>query len=163
MPEIERDRTMEDMIFQRLDEWIWSLEHDKAPTMSGVESNLAMESLARIYGASQPSLPTIEFPQKYERQLRQIALLQGKISECNHEIKTYEKEIEAHSVRIAELMKEHEHGILTTTSDKLLIDFVTKRTKRPDSKALKTRYPSVYDDVVKESLSRKIKVSVQPI
>ena len=163
MPEIERDRTMEDMIFQRLDEWIWSLEHDKAPTMSGVESNLAMESLARIYGASQPSLPTIEFPQKYERQLRQIALLQGKISECNHEIKTYEKEIEAHSVRIAELMKEHEHGILTTTSDKLLIDFVTKRTKRPDSKALKTRYPSVYDDVVKESLSRKVKVSVQPI
>ena len=66
-------------------------------------------------------------------------------------------------MRIAELMKEHEHGILTTTSDKLLIDFVTKRTKRPDSKALKTRYPSVYDDVVKESLSRKVKVSVQPI
>ena len=48
MPEIERDMAMEDMIFQRLDEWIWSLEHDKPPTMSGVESSLAMESLARI-------------------------------------------------------------------------------------------------------------------
>ena len=36
MPEIERDLAMEDMIFERLDEWIWSLEKDKPPTMSGV-------------------------------------------------------------------------------------------------------------------------------
>ena len=163
MPEIERDRAMEDMIFERLDEWIWSLENDKPPTMSGVASSLAMESLARIYGASQPGLPTIEFPRKYERSLRQIAMLQGKVRDCESEIKLYEKEIEAHSVRIAELMKEHEHGILTTTTDKLLIDFVTKRTKRPDSKALKTKYPTVYADVIKESQSRKVKVSVQPI
>ena len=42
MPEIERNLAMEDMIFQRLDEWIWSLEHDKPPTMSGVESTLEM-------------------------------------------------------------------------------------------------------------------------
>ena len=163
MPEIERDRAMEDMIFQRLDEWIWSLDHDVPPNMSGVQSGLAMESLARIYGASQPGLPTIEFPRKYEHPLRQIALLQGKISACNQEIKTYEKEIEAHSVRIAELMKSHEHGVLTTTNDKLLIDFVTKRSKRPDSKVLKDKYPAVYADVLKESQSRKVKVSVQPI
>ena len=163
MPEIERDSAKEDMIFERLDEWIWSLENDKPPTMSGVSSSLAMESLARIYGASQPGLPTIEFPRKYERSLRQIAMLQGKVKDCESEIKLYEKEIEAHSVRIAELMKEHEHGILTTTTDKLLIDFVTKRTKRPDSKALKTKYPTVYADVIKESQSRKVKVSVQPI
>ena len=163
MPEIERDSAKEDMIFERLDEWIWSLENDKPPTMSGVSSSLAMESLARIYGASQPGLPTIEFPRKYERSLRQIAMLQGKVRDCESEIKLYEKEIEAQSVRIAELMKEHEHGILTTTTDKLLIDFVTKRTKRPDSKALKTKYPTVYADVIKESQSRKVKVSVQPI
>ena len=163
MPEIERDSAKEDMIFERLDEWIWSLENDKPPTMSGVSSSLAMESLARIYGASQPGLPTIEFPRKYERSLRQIAMLQGKVRDCESEIKLYEKEIEAHSVRIAELMKEHEHGILTTTTDKLLIDFVTKRTKRPDSKALKTKSPTVYADVIKESQSRKVKVSVQPI
>ena len=163
MPEIERDSAKEDKIFERLDEWIWSLENDKPPTMSGVSSSLAMESLARIYGASQPGLPTIEFPRKYERSLRQIAMLQGKVRDCESEIKLYEKEIEAHSVRIAELMKEHEHGILTTTTDKLLIDFVTKRTKRPDSKALKTKYPTVYADVIKESQSRKVKVSVQPI
>ena len=41
--------------------------------------------------------------------------------------------------------------MLTTTKDKLLIDFVTRTTKRPDSKALKEKYPSVYSDVLKVS------------
>lgn len=160
-PGIQRDRAKEDMIFERLDEWIWSLEHDKPPTMADVKPTLALESLARIYGASKPGLPTVEFPAKFEHPLRQIALLQGKISDCNAEVKKYEKEITAHSVRIAEAMKEHEHGVLTTTSDKLLIDFVTKTTKRPDSKALKERHPAVYADVLKTTESRKIKVSIE--
>lgn len=163
MPEIERDYAKEDMIFERLDEWIWSLEHDKPPTMRGVASTLAMNSLARIYGASQPSLPTIELSRKYERPLRRIAMLQGKIKECDEAKKRYEKEIEAHSVRIAETMKNHEHGVLLTTKDKLLIDFVTKTTRRPDSKALKSKYPTVYSDVLNESVSRKVKVSVHPM
>ncbi len=163
MPEIVRDRAKEDMIFERLDEWIWSLEHDKPPTMADVAPKLALESLAKIYGPSQKNLPTIAFSGKYEPSLRKIAMLQAKVSECSAEIKKYEKEIEAHSVRIAEVMKAHEHGILETATDKLLIDFVTKTTRRPDSKALKERYPTVYSDVVKMSESRKIKVSVQPV
>ena len=137
-------------------------EYDKPPTMADVKPALALESLARIYGASQPGLPPIEFPAKYEKALRQIAQLQGKISDCNAEIKTYEKEIAAHSVRIAELMQAHEHGVLSTTGDKLLIDFVTRTTKRPDSKLLKEKYPAVYADVLKTSESRKLKVSVTP-
>lgn len=163
MPEIVRDRAKEDMIFERLEEWIWSLENDKPPTMAGVSPTLALESLARIYGASKKGLPTIEFPQKYEKSLRQIASYQQKVRECNQDIKKYEKEIEAHSVRIAEMMKEHEHGVLETTKDKLLIDFVTKTTTRPDSKVIKEKYPSILGDVMKTSQSRKIKVSVQPV
>lgn len=163
MPEIVRDRAKEDMIFERLDEWIWSLENDRPPTMADVASKLALESLAKIYGPSQKNLPTIAFSGKYEPALRKIAMLQEKVSECSAEIKKYEKEIEAHSVRIAEVMKAHEHGILETATDKLLIDFVTKTTRRPDSKALKERYPTVYSDVVKMSESRKIKVSVRPV
>lgn len=104
----------------------------------------------------------MEFSPKYERSLRQIALLQEKIAACNQEIKTYEKEMEAHSVRIAEVMKEHEHGVLNTTKDKLLIDFVTRTTKRPDSKALKEKYPAVFQDVLKVSESRKVKVHIEP-
>ena len=151
------------MIFERLDEWVWSLENDKPPTMADVAPRLALESLARIYKTSRAGLPTIEFSRKYEASLRKIAALQGKISDCNQEIKAYEKEIEAHSVRIAEIMKEHEHGILETTSDKLLVDFVTRTTRRPDSKALKEKYPAVYADVLKASESRKVKVSVHPV
>ena len=162
MPGMVRDKVKEDMVFERLEEWIWSLVHDKPPKMDGVKPKLALESLARIYGASKTGLPTIEFPAKFEHPLRQIALLQGKISECGEEIKKYEKEIEAHSVRVAALMKEHEHGVLSTTSDKLLIDYVTRTTKRPDSKALKAKYPSAYEDVLKTSESRKLKVTIQP-
>lgn len=162
IPEIIRDRTKEDLIFEKLEQWIWSLERDKPPTMDDVQPRLALESLARIYGASQPGLPTIEFPAKFEHPLRRIALLQEKIAECGAEIKTYEKEIEAHSARIAEIMREHEHGVLNTTRDRLLIDFVTKKTRRTDSKALKEKYPDAYADVLKTSESRKVKVHVVP-
>lgn len=162
IPEIIRDKAKEDLIFERLDQWIWSLEHDKPPTMADVKPTLALESLARIYGNSRPGLPTIEFPPKYEKPMRRIVQLQEKVEACKAEIKTYEKEIQAHSVRIAEIMKEHEHGVLNTTSDKLLVDFVTKTSKRPSSELLKTKYPAVYQDVLKKSSSRKVKVRVEP-
>ena len=163
VPEIVRDKAKEDMIFERLDEWNWSLVHDQPPTMSEVAPKLALESRARIYGASKAGLPTIEFSAKYEPALRRIAFLQNEASACKEEIKKYEKEIEAHSARIAEVMKEHEHGVLETAKDKLLIDFVTKKSTRTDTKALKEKYPTVYDDVIKSSENRKLKVSVQPI
>ena len=119
--------------------------------------------MAKIYGSSVPALPTVEFPSKYEKPLRKIIDLQGKISDCKSEIKKYESEVEAHSVRIAELMKNHEHGVLTTTADKILIDFATKKSKRTDTSALKRDYPTIYDSVVSTSESRKLKVSVQPL
>lgn len=161
-PEIVRDKVKEDMIFERLDEWIWSLRNDKPPTMSDVNPALAMESLARIYGASQKNLPTIEFPGKYEKQLRRIAMLQAENAGLNAKIKENEKEIIAQSVRIAELMKAHEHGALTTTKDKLLVDFATRTTRRVNSDYLKKNHPSIYQDALSVSESRKVKVSIQP-
>lgn len=71
--------------------------------------------------------------------------------------------IEAHSVRIAELMKEHEHGILTTTTDKLLVDFVTSTSRRVSSEYLKQNYPSIYEEARKPSKNRKVKVTIQPL
>ena len=159
-PELERDKAKEDMIFDKLDRFIWSLVHDKPPTMEDVSSKLALESLARIY-KSNSGLPTIEFSDKFERPLRRIAEIQRTVSDKQSEIKILEEEAEKHSVRIAEIMKEHEHGVLETTKDKILIDFVTKTTKRADTKTLKEKYPTVYTDVLKVSESRKLKVSVQ--
>ena len=131
--------------------------------MEDVKPELALESLARIYGTSKKGLPDIEFPVKYEKSLRKIAELQAKVSDCRKTEKALEKEIDAHSVQIAELMKEHEHGVLNTTSDRLLIDFVTKTRRTPNSKALKEKYPDVYSEVINISESRKVKVSVQPL
>jgi hypothetical protein len=79
------------MIFERLDEWIWSLENDKPPTMSGVAPKLALESLARIYGPSVPGAPTIEIGRKYESKLRRIAVLEEKVAECTAEADRYRK------------------------------------------------------------------------
>lgn len=161
-PTLLRDTAKEDMIFQRLDEWIWSLQHDKEPTMADVAPKLAMESLGRIYGASQKGLPTIEFPRKYEKSLREIATLQEENSDLQKKIKRNEARITAHSVRIAELMKTHEHGVLNATSDKLLVDFVTKTTRRVDSGYLKKEHPTIYTESLKASESRKVIVTVQP-
>ena len=162
-PSLIRDRAKEDMIFERLDQWIWSLRPDKTPNMTEVEPKLALESLARICGPSQASLPTIEFPRKYEKSLRGIATLQDENTALGQQIKDNEKKIMAHSVRIAELMKAHEHGVLTTTKDKLLVDFVTKTTRRVDSGYLKKEHPSIYAAALKASESRKVKVSVEPV
>lgn len=162
MPSIVRDKVKEDMIFERLDQWIWSLQKDKQPTMADVKPDLAMKALGRIYGASQKGLPTIEFPKKHERVLRRIATLQEENAALSSKVKENEKEIEAHSVRIAELMKTHEHGVLETTADKILVDFVTRTTRRVNSDLLKRNHPDIYQDSLKVSESRKVKVSIQP-
>ena len=162
-PHIERVQAKEDIIFEKLDRWIWSLRHDKPPTMEDVQPQLAMDALARIYGAGKMGLPTIEFPRKYEPQLRKIAALQEENAQLKGAIKKNEEAIEAHSVRIAELMKEHEHGILTTTTDKLLVDFVTSTSRRVSSEYLKQNYPSIYEEARKPSKNRKVKVTIQPL
>ena len=162
-PHIERVQAKEDIIFEKLDRWIWSLRHDKPPTMEDVQPQLAMDALARIYGAGKKGLPTIEFPRKYEPQLRKIAALQEENAQLKGAIKKNEEAIEVHSVRIAELMKEHEHGILTTTTDKLLVDFVTSTSRRVSSDYLKQNYPTIYEEARKPSKNRKVKVTIQPL
>ena len=139
------------------------MRHDQPPTMEDVKPKLAMEALARIYGTSQKGLPTIEFPQKFESRLRKIASLQAENVELKSAIKKNEEAIKAHSVRVAELMKNHEHGILTTTTDKLLVDFVTEVTKRVSSDYLKKEHPDIYQEALKASKSRKVKVTIQPV
>ena len=151
------------MIFDKLERWIWSLEHDVPPTMDKIPPTLALKSLANIYPRSDASLPTLEFPMKYEPDLRRMSVLQTEIGEYQEEIKIRTKEFEALSVRFAEIMKEHEKAVLETTSDKLLIDFATRVSNRTDTTALKKNHPLVYADVVKESLSRKMKVTVEAL
>ena len=157
---INRDLAIEAIIFEKLDEFIFSLRANTPPTMADVVPAHAMAALARIYKASIPSLPTIEFGTKQERQLRRIAALQNENAEHSKLIRENEKEVTALSVRIAEAMKDHEHGILETSADKILVDFVTKVSHRTDSTLLKNSYPVIYDEVQKQSQSRKLQVSV---
>jgi putative phage-type endonuclease len=158
---VVRDRTREALMFDRLDAFIESLRTDQPPDMSGVRPAQAMQALAKIYGESESSLPTIEFSAKQERPLRRIAELQAQNSELERQIKANDKEATALSVKIAELMKEHERGALETAADTLVVDYVTKITRRPDSALLKKDYAAVYAAVLKASASRKLKVTIR--
>lgn len=60
-------------------------------------------------------------------------------------------------------MKSHEHGILTTTTDKLLVDYVTNSSRRVSSEYLKQNYPAIYEEARKPSGTRKVKVTIQPL
>ncbi len=130
------------------------------PTMADVSPKLAMESLAKIYGESVPGLPTVEFPARFEKPLRRIISLNDAIGGYKSEIKRLEKELDVHSVAIAEMMAEHEHGVLETTEDRILIDFVSKSRSGIDRKKLQSVYPDVYEDVKTVSTSRSLKVSI---
>ena len=160
---VHRDRDIEAIIFEKLDEFINRLRTDSPPTMAAVDPGLAMKDLARIYGASQSGQPTIEFGKKHEKALRRIALLQEDKSSLEQRIREYDKEVTALSVKIAEMMGVHEHGLLETVSDKLVVDYVTRLTRRVDSDLLKKDHPHVYNAVLKTSSSRKVKVAVQAI
>lgn len=160
---ITRDSVKEAMIFERLDAFISSLRTSTPPSMADVNPKQALAALARIYGASKSGSPTIEFSTKQERSLRRIAALQAENTKHREIINNNEKEIIAHSVRIAEIMRDNEHGVLLTPADKIFVDYVTRTTHRPDSEKLRKDYPAIFDHVVKETQSRKIRVSVQAV
>ncbi len=160
-PEIERDRAKEDIIFEKLDWWIWSLKNDKPPSVRDCNPKIALDALAKVY-KDNPLLPTIEFSNKFEPNMRAILDLEGKVAEHRAEVKKLEEEIERRSIVIAEAMKEHQRGVLETTDDKLLIDYVTKTSKRVDTAKLKKDHTAIYESILKTSESRKVKISVQP-
>jgi putative phage-type endonuclease len=160
---INRNLDIEETIFERLDEFITMLRADTPPTMTGVNPELALKALARVYGAGNPGLPTIELGKKYERSLRKIAELQEDKADLERRVKEKEKEVTALSVKIAEVMGNHEHGILKTTADCLVIDFVTKNTRRVDSDLLKKDHPLIHEAVLKTTSSRKVKVAVNAV
>lgn len=155
---VERDLAMEEMIIAEVVKFIKSIRENKQPAMKGIPSELAMKACARLLQKSDKNLPTIEFGPAQERSLRRIATLQKENAGLNKIIDKNEKEAGALSVQIMEAMKEHEHGLLNLPGEQILIDFVPRITCRPDSKRLKREYPQVYSDVLKTSVSRKVKV-----
>ena len=160
---VHRDRDIEAMIFERLDEFIERLRTNNPPTMSGVNPELAMKDLARIYGASQPALPSITFGQKHERALRRIATLQADNAELTDRINFNDKEVTALSVKIAQMMGHHERGELITAADRLDVSYIPRLTRRPNSDLLKKNHPLIYQQVLKSTLSRKVKVEVKAL
>lgn len=161
MPALSRDREMEDMIFARTDEWIWSLNNDREPSLAGVDPEMAMSAFARAYEKTLKKKPQIELPQSLEADVRRILCLQDELRSARARERQLEKELAAHSVPIAEFMKEYEYGILNAPGGNVLIDFAAKTTRRVSSDKLKKAYPDVYEECLSPSVSRKLKASIQ--
>lgn len=163
-PYIIRDEAMERMILDQADEFIKSLRSGIPPKIGDFHSGkMAMQSLARVYGKSLSGLPTVEFTSKYEKHIRRIADLQDHNAKLAESMRKNEAEIDSHSVRLAEVMEKHEKGEYLTPSERFIINYKTRITRRPDSKALKEKYPIIFDEVLKASESRKIKVSKEAV
>lgn len=158
-PALERSQGKEDLIFQRLDEFIWSLKRDKPPKLAGnVPAKEALAALAKVYGDSIASLPTLTIPSSLNKHVLAMMTAQEKASELREKLSECENRYEQHSVFIAEFMKAHEHAMLEIGSDKYLIDFVSKSRNTVDSRRLKSELPGVYQEYAKASVSRKVKV-----
>ena len=162
-PHIERVQAKEDIIFEKLDRWIWSLRHDKPLPWRMFSRSWQWTPWRGFTAPVKRDCPPLSSPGNMSRSFGKSPRCRRKTRNSRGAIKKNEEAIEAHSVRIAELMKEHEHGILTTTTDKLLVDFVTSTSRRVSSEYLKQNYPSIYEEARKPSKNRKVKVTIQPL
>lgn len=155
---IYRDAAIEDMIFSTGEAFIKSIIDGKQPTMADVMPELAMKSLARIYGAATNTAATIEFGRKHERQIARIAALQQENRELEQQVRKNEKEVTALSVQIAEAMKEHEKGVLETPFKRFDIVYASSGIRRVNGTKLRDRYPEIYEEVLNPPGQRRIKI-----
>jgi len=161
-PYIERDLAIEETIIEAVYEFIESLHHKKPPTLSGVPSDLALKALGRIVAEGDKTLPTVELGAKYAKKALKIAAIHQEIAEHNSIIKEKTKEAEQLSVQICEAMRKHEEGIIDNGKEEVLLHYVTKYTKRVDTKRLQDEQPTIYEEYRRSMPSRKLKVEVKP-
>ena len=160
---INRDLQIETDIFARLSEFVESMDKNIPPTMAEVKPEQAMEALSKILGKSDKTLPTIELPRKLEKKVSSISLLQEEVREIDRRKRDIQKQVAAHSVAIAEAMQTHEHGVLEIPGMRYFIDYITKERKSPDHAKLKKEHPLIYQDVLKSTSSRSVKVKAETI
>lgn len=155
---INRDKVIENDIFERLSAFVDSLEKDIPPAMTDVDPTLTLKALARIQGKGDRTLPTIELPAKLLKRAANIAVLQQEIRELDQRKRKLSKVIDAHAVPIAELMDSHHAGIIEASGDRYRIEYKPVSRISADRKKLEKDYPAVFQDVRKESVSRSVKV-----
>ena len=162
-PRLFRDKRKEDWMVEKIEEFMWRLKNDKPPEMTDIAPKLALQSLAQIFAKGNAELPMVEVPMEFEKELRELAGLQSEMAMHSSKIKGLEKDVESRVVRIAEFMKEHEHGELKTANSRLVVDYVTKSKQLTDNDLLKEQYPEIYEATRKTSYSRKVKVRLEAI
>lgn len=152
-PFIKRNQKLEDDIFLALSEWIWSLEHDRQPKLRSSTTQQGLKALAQIYSKGNTDVDIVRLPERFDKILRQIILLQQKEKQLKMEQKTVSGELAALELQIREELQEAEHAILETSTDRILIDLATasRSTTKVNMERLEMLWPQAYLECVNQT------------
>lgn len=140
--EIARDEELIDMIFQA-ERYFWyeHVEKNIPPALDG--SSAAEEFLKQKYSKAEPG-KTINLKSEYKDKVEQYLSLKETINELNTQMKELENQIKNE-------LKEAETGFVGGYQ----LSWKPVISNRVDSKKLKAQFPNIYEQVIKESYSRR--------
>lgn len=140
--EIARDEELIDMIFQA-ERYFWyeHVEKNIPPALDG--SSAAEEFLKQKYSKAEPG-KTIDLKSEYKDKVEQYLSLKETINELNTQMKELENQIKNE-------LKEAETGFVGGYQ----LSWKPVISNRVDSKKLKAQFPNIYEQVIKESYSRR--------
>jgi putative phage-type endonuclease len=165
-PRVLRNMTLENQLFEAMDEFIWRLENDKPPEDPADGCNdpkAALANLARIYAQNggRP-IDTIELPSDMARYARIIERLTEENAELSRKKKANDDAIDKNWIRLTVAMQEYEHAVIETTDNRYLIDLKSSSKTTVDSKLLKKEEPAIFDKYSKKSESMRKTLKVVP-
>jgi len=159
---IERDYEIERFLFDKVSDFIVSIEKNEPPTMEGIDPELAMQALSRLY-SSNSSIPEIEFdPKKYgyafkglKEVLEQEAELKEEMSE---RMAAIDKRKKFFSAKICAAMKRAEVGFVEIGGEKISVSYKTTTRTGVDSQRLRKEDPEIFDKYKKTTSYRTLKL-----
>lgn len=143
--EIERDEELISMIIEvEKDFWITHVEKKIPPAIDGSEA--ASKYLSKTFKNVDNSLE-VELKYEYKDKINEYLKIKNDIKVLDESLKTIENNLKNE-------LGNAEKGI----ADKFLVVWKSVISNRIDSKTLKTKYPEVYTEVIKQSMSRRFEV-----
>lgn len=140
--EIERDDELIDMIFQAERHfWHEHVEKNIPPALDG--SSAAEQYLKERYAKAEPG-KTIDLKYEYKSKIEEYLSLKESIKELEEQAKALENEIKNE-------LKEAEYGFVQNYQ----VSWKPVISNRVDTKLLKSKFPNIYEQVVKPSSYRK--------
>lgn len=142
--EVEKDEELISMIIQAEKDFWNMVQHKTPPALDG--SSAAEKYVNEKFKLAEPSLE-IDLSLKYENMIKEYLALKEQFKDLGDEVKKYENNIKLG-------LGEAERG----RAKNYVVNWNNVVSNRVDSKTLKSKYPDIYKEVCKESLSRRFSI-----